>query len=144
MWTCPKCNAKFVQRGLSHSCGQYTVEGLLAGKSERGKELFWFLIGEFEKLGPVALHPVKTRVALMVDVRFAAIYKIGPDHIDGHLWLRERVEHPTFRRIENLGRDLIHHFRLKDEKDLDNGFREAMRMAYDIGRRKHIHNRNDR
>jgi hypothetical protein len=139
MWKCPKCNAQLVHRNLSHSCGKYTVEGFLAGKPARGKELFLHLVKEFEKLGTVTLHPVKTRIALMVDVRFAAIYKIAADHIDGHLWLKQRFDHPRFRRIEHLGKDdFVHHFRISDESDLDTEFRRAMKMAYAIGERRHV------
>jgi hypothetical protein len=139
MWTCPKCSALLVQKNLSHSCGNYTVEGFLKGKPERGKQLFWHLIGEFEKIGPVKLHPVKTRVAIMIQVRFAAVYHIGRGHIDGHLWLKQRVDHQRFRRIEHLGKDdFLHHFRIGHENEIDDRFREIMRIAREIGQRQHV------
>ena len=142
MWTCPKCGAELVQRNLSHSCGAYTVAGFLDGKPERGVELFWHFVAEYEKVGPIKLHPVKTRVALMVDVRFAAINRVGKDFIDGHLWLKESIDSPTFYKIEHLGKsDFIHRFRIRDESDIDDEFRSLMRLAYKIGRREHLSNK---
>jgi len=123
---------------MSHSCGSYTVEAFLEGKTERGKELFWFLVNEFSKIGRVTLHPVKTRVALMVDVRFAAVNKIGSDFIEGHLWLKERRDGKKFFKIERLKNDHIHHFRIRNESEIDEEFRRYMQMAFEIGQRKHI------
>ena len=141
MWTCPKCGARLVQKNMQHSCGDFTVDAFLSGKSQRGKELFWFLINEFSKIGPITLHPVKTRVALMVEVRFAAINKVGREHIDGHLWLKERIDHKNFFRIERLKNDYIHHFRIRHKSDIDDEFRRCMDMAYKIGERQHIKSR---
>ena len=83
MSTCPKCDALLVQKNLSHSFGSYTVAGFLAGKSERGKEFFWFFVREYEKIGPMILDPVKTRVAFMVKVRFSSVSRIEMDFIEG-------------------------------------------------------------
>src|SRR3982751_3188518 len=99
MWTCPKCNALLVQKNLSHSCGPYTVDDFLKGKSEHGKKLFWYFLREYEKIGPIILHPVKTRIALMVKVRFSAIGMIGEDYINGHLWLKSRINSRKFYKI---------------------------------------------
>lgn len=122
-----------------HSCGSFTVEGFLSGKSERGKELFWYLVRQFEKIGPITLHPVKTRVAFMVDVRFAGVNKLGKDFIEGAFWLKERIDSPRFYKIEHLsGDDYIHRFRIRDESEIDDEFRRFMRMSYEIGQRKHI------
>lgn len=139
MWTCPKCGAEFVQKNLWHSCGQYSVEGFLEGKPERGVELFWYFLNEYRKIGPVTLHPVKTRIAFMVKVRFSGVSTIGKDFIRGAFWLKEHIDSPRFYKVERLGHnDFIHHFRIRDESDIDDEFRSYMKMAYEIGERKHI------
>src|SRR5215467_11530657 len=89
MWTCPECDARLVQKNLAHSCIRRTAADFLATKPARGVELYYYFLREYEKIGPVIQHAVKTRIALMVDVRFAAIYKIGKDNIEGTLWLKE-------------------------------------------------------
>lgn len=137
MWTCPKCGADFVQRNLSHSCGIFTVEGFLAGKSERARDLFWFFIDEWKRIGSVKLHPVKTSVSIMNTVRFARINRVKRDSIVCHLWLKEKVESSKFFRIEKLPpNDYIHHFEITDESFIDDEFRRYMKMAYDVGRKK--------
>jgi len=58
-----------------------TVEDFFADKPAGGAELAREFIREVQKLGSVTLHPEKTRIALMVDVRFAAINRISEDSI---------------------------------------------------------------
>ena len=138
MWSCPACGARFVQRNLSHSCVRVSIDDFLAGKPPVAVALFHRFVAEVRTLGPVLLHPVKTRVALMVEVRFASINRFGRDDIDGHLWLKERVDSDKFRRVDELGRDFIHHFRMTDPTFLDREFRGYLAQAYAIGRREHL------
>ena len=139
MWTCPKCKAQFVQKNLWHSCGDFSVDDFLKGKSERGIELFWYFVNEYKKIGNIILHPVKTRIAFMVKVRFSGVNKIGKDFIEGAFWLKEKIQSPKFFRIEHISsNDYIHRFRISDETDIDVEFRKYMKAAYDIGERKHI------
>ncbi len=145
MWTCPKCNAQFVQKNLWHSCGDYSVESFLKGKSDRGKELFWWFVSEYQKIGPIKLHAVKTRVAFMVEVRFSGVGKIGSDFIEGTFWLKEKIDSDKFFKIEHLsGNDYIHRFRIYDESFIDDEFLKYMKMAYAIGERKHIKKKLDK
>jgi hypothetical protein len=94
------------------------------------------LIAEVQQFGPVTVHPVKTRIALMVDVRFAAINRISDDSIRAHLWLREEHESDRFSRIERLGaRDWLYHFIVSDNEAIDRELRRFLRIAYDGGKR---------
>lgn len=139
MWTCPKCNAQFVQKNSFHSCFKTTVAEFLKGKPQRGVQLYKHFISEVKKVGPVKLHPVKTRIAILVEVRFAAINRIGKDSINGHFWLKEKKENKLFHRIEKLApHDFIHHFRISHESEFDESFRKIIKMAYAVGQRKHI------
>jgi hypothetical protein len=138
VWTCPACGAAFVQRNLSHSCVRTSLAEFLEDKPPAAVRLFERFVAEVRKLGPVILHPVKTRVALMVEVRFAAINRFGDGYIDGHLWLKQRVESDKFRRIEALaGKDFVHHFRMASPDFVDAELRRYLRMAYAIGQRRH-------
>jgi len=64
-WRCPRCGVKLVARNLSHSCGAFSVEKLLAGSGARARDLF----ARFEALvaacGPYEVAPAKTRVAFL-------------------------------------------------------------------------------
>lgn len=134
LWTCPACGAKFVTRNLSHSCVRRTVDDFLADKPPGGVALARAFIAEVEKLGPVTLHPVKTRIALMVDVRFAAINRIGADAIRGHIWLRERHASDRFTRIERLGDDFLYHFEISADRPIDAELRRFIRLGYAMRR----------
>ncbi len=140
MWTCPKCHQTFVNRNQSHSCGTYSVDRFLKGKSREGVALFRYFLAEFRKIGRFMLHPVKTRVALLTKMRFCAVNKIGPDFIDIHLVLTEsHHEDQCFRRIENLGdRFYIHHLRIRRKSDISREVRKCMKLAYRIGNREHV------
>jgi hypothetical protein len=139
MWTCPICGHKFVTKNLWHSCGKYTVADFLKGKPERSVRLFQYFLREHEKIGPITLHPVKTRVAFRVDVRFSGVHRIGRDFIAGGFWLMRRRRHRTIYRVEELGpRCFVHYFRLHKEEDIDAPFRRLMTLAYSVGKREHL------
>lgn len=137
LWACPNCGATFVARRQSHSCVRRSVEEFFADKPAGGVAHAKAFIAEANKLGPVTLHPVKTRIALMVDVRFAAIYRIGADLMKGHLWLKHRHKTKRFDRIEALGRDYICHFEVSDRQPIDDELRTFLAMSYAIGCREH-------
>jgi hypothetical protein len=143
MWTCPSCKHKFFNKNQSHSCGSYTVEDFLSGKSERSKELFNHFLSEYQKIGPFELHPVKTRVALLTKMRFCSINKVGKDFLDVHFVLTSPFDdNNCFYRIENLGdRFFVHHLKMNDRKDLNPEVKKFMKLAYAVGNREHVADR---
>ncbi len=145
MWTCPKCRQKFVNTNQSHSCGQFTVEQFLEGKTSRAIGLFKYFLAQYRKIGRFELHPVKTRIALVTKMRFCAVNKIGPDFIDVHFVLTESCPGKCIRRIDNLeDRFFIHHLRIYRKPDLSAEVRKYMKWAYRVGMREHVQSKNRR
>lgn len=140
MWTCPRCNHKFINKNQSHSCGQFTVGEFLKGKSEQAVFLFRSFLEAYKSIGPYELHPVKTRVALLAQMRFASINKLGLDYLDGHFVLTKSLPNNTIiYKIDNLNdRFFVHHFRIYTRSQIDGRFRKYMRLAYEVGERRHI------
>lgn len=140
MWICPRCSQKFVNRNQSHSCGHYSVEGFLAGKSKKAVHLFGAFLKAYKTIGPIDVHPVKTRVALLTKMRFASVNRLGPDYLDGHFVLTKKVPNPTLiYKIDNLNeRYFLHHFRIRTENDIHRGLKKYMKLAYEVGERKHV------
>jgi hypothetical protein len=139
IWICPKCGGQYFQKNLWHSCTRYTVQEFLNGKSERAIQLYNFFLDEYKKIGPIIIHPLKSRLAFMVLVRFSGVNKLGKDYIEGAFWLKERIESPRFYKTEYIPKDnYIHRFRIYNETEIDDEFKSYMRMAYEIGERKHI------
>jgi hypothetical protein len=139
MWKCPKCGNLFFQKNLWHSCGHYTVKDFLKGRSQKAIDLFDNFLEEYRKIGPFILSPAKTRIALMVAVRFAGISTLGKDHIGGAFWLKKKCQSKKFYKIEQYTKnDYGHFFRIYETSDIDNEFRKYMKMAYEVGQRTHI------
>lgn len=135
-WACPSCGATFLTRNASHSCVKRTIAEFFADKPRGGVKHAKALIAELQKLGPVKVHPVKTRIALMIDVRFAAINRIGDHSIRAHLWLREEHESDRFLKVEKLGdSDWLYHFVVGDHSPIDRELRKFLRLAYANGKR---------
>ncbi len=101
--------------------------------------MFYFFLNEYRKIGTFILHPVQSRIALMVEVRFSGVNYVGKDFIKGTLWLKEKLFSEKFIRHEFIPPDNhLHYFKIADEFFIDDEFRRYMKMAYDIGCRKHI------
>ncbi|MGZ3777609.1 MAG: hypothetical protein ACXVI9_08410 [Mucilaginibacter sp.] len=74
----PRCEHQFYNKNQSHSCGGYTVDDFLKGKTEYSIGLFNDFPAEYRKIGLFEIHPVKTRVALLTRMRFCSINKKLP------------------------------------------------------------------
>jgi hypothetical protein len=131
LWTCPRCGAKLISRNLWHACGDHSVEAFLAGKGERGRELFARFAAMIAACGRFEVAPAKTRVAFMAKVRFASVNRVGDDHIDVHLVLPRAIESPRFRKVERIGKVHVHHLRLRDARDLDGELAGWLRQSYE-------------
>jgi len=140
MWTCPKCEHQFYNKNQSHPCGGYTVDYFLKGKSEYSIGLFHDFLAGYRKIGAFELHPVKTRVALLTQMRFCSVNKIAADHIDIHLVLTALYEHTLcFYKIDNpANRFFVHHARIYDHEDFTAELHHFMALAYEVGNRKHV------
>jgi uncharacterized protein DUF5655 len=140
MWTCPKCGHEFYNKNQSHSCGKYSVDDFLKGKTEKAVELFNFFLSEYKQIGDFQLHPVKTRIALLTKMRFCSINKIGKEYVDIHLVLTEPHNNPQcFYRIDNLAnRFFVHHIKIHSRKDINDELKKYMILAYKVGKREHV------
>lgn len=124
---------------MSHGCGDHSVDAFFEGKPARLRSLYDALVAFVGRSGPFEQVPTKTRIAFMVRVRFLAVNRVRTDGLGCHLWLKRPVESPRFAKVEQLGRsDWIHHFVLRDERDLDEELEGWVREAYDVGRQTHV------
>src|SRR5215471_14273684 len=71
VWRCPKCGARLVSRNLSHSCGRFTLERLLASSDRAVLSLARKYVAMLRSLGDVQVIPQKTRLVACARVRFA-------------------------------------------------------------------------
>jgi hypothetical protein len=138
LWTCPRCGHQFVSRNLSHSCGRYEIDDHFTGKDVQLRQAFDRLVEIAEKCGPVTFYAQKTRLVLMVRVRFANIV-VRKHSLDLGLWLTRRIEHPRLHRTDVFGpATFVHLFRLSGPVDIDPELEELICEAYKTGRQEHL------
>lgn len=137
LWQCPECGHKFVTPNIWHSCSHYPLSYHFKGKNALVREIFDAYLELVEGFGPVTVIPQKTRIAFQGRVRFAGA--VTRKHwLECTLWLKRRVEHPMFYKIEKLSaRDHIHSFRLNCIEDLqDRQLRLLLKEAYAVGQQQ--------
>lgn len=133
LWTCPKCGNQFVNKNQFHSCHRYRVDEVFAGKPTEIRKLFDRLRQLVEACGPVKLVAYRDKIAFMERVRFAGATP-KRNWLDISVWLRRRVKHPRFRRIETIYPDVhVHSLRVTRLEELDDEVAEWLREAYAVG-----------
>jgi predicted RNA-binding Zn-ribbon protein involved in translation (DUF1610 family) len=132
LWRCPACGQRFVTRNMSHSCGRHTIEEHFNNKSPVIRGVFDELVRAVRRIGPVHIYAQKTRIVFQTRGRFVAVTP-RKSHLGGHLWLKRPRSHPLIHRIDRLGRDFVHNFRLKFLEDLDTSFCDLLGEAYAVG-----------
>lgn len=131
LWTCPKCGRRFVGRNMWHACGPYSVEGFLAGKGPRARELF----DRFEELiaacGPYEVAPAKTRVAFMGRVRFAGVTAVSERGITIAFGLPRALRSRRIRKTEEPAPGWhVHWMRVTSPEELDDEVLRWLRESY--------------
>jgi hypothetical protein len=139
LWTCPKCNRQFVTPNMPHSCGKFSVEQFLAGKSEHAVALYQRFAELINHCGSVQIAPAKTRVGFQVRMIFAAINKLNDNGLHAHVVLTRQLKSPRFKRIEMMYRKCyVHHFVIETIDELDDEVKSWLQEAYEVGTQKHL------
>ena len=139
MWTCPKCNRQFITQNMWHSCGNYSVEKFLEGKSEHAITLYQRFVELVRRCGPVQIAPARTRIGFQVRMIFAAVNRLSSRSLDAHVILTRRLDNPRFRRIEKLTPNcFVHHFRIESPDELDEEVASWLQEAYGVGTQVHL------
>ena len=133
LWRCPRCGHRFVTKNLWHSCVRVLLAAHFRGKPAARKKTYDRWVASAKACGRVVAYAQKSRITIMARVRFAGAV-VHASYVNGHLWMRRRVEHPTLRRTEDFGRlGFVHHFRLEKPDDVDAALQALMREAYRVG-----------
>jgi hypothetical protein len=130
LWTCPHCRRSFVNRNQRHSCGQFTVGQLLAGKPQEIIELYDRLEALIRSSGEVVVAPTKTRVLFKVRTVFASV-ALTRNGLDVVFVLGRRLKHRRIKKAQEEYPGIVHFLRLEKEEDLDADLAGWMQEAYD-------------
>jgi hypothetical protein len=135
LWTCPRCRRQFKNRNQAHSCGQFTVEQLLDGRSSEVVELY----DRFRELvlccGEVAIAPTKTRVLFKVRTVFATV-AVTRNWLDVALVLDRRLKSRRIRKAQEEYPGIVHFLRVERTEDLNNDLADWLQEAYEFRKQK--------
>ncbi len=138
LWRCSRCGHRFVTRNLWHSCGRHRLADHFAGTDPAVRRIFRDWVALARSCGPVTVYAQKTRIVIMVRVRFAGAVT-HPHWLDVSLWLTRKAEHPRLRRVEKYGpASYGHFFRLAEPGQIDRPLAVLMGEAYRVGRQEHL------
>jgi hypothetical protein len=138
LWQCPKCGERFTSRNQRHACGIFDIDALFARSEPIVRRLYDRFLEAVERCGPVRVIPQKTRIALQVRMRFAALMP-QKRTLKGHLVLARRIPSARFEKIESYSpRSHVHVFRLSSEDEIEARFCELIGEAYGVGEQEHL------
>jgi len=138
LWKCPRCGARFVTRNLWHSCGRFKLADHFTGKDPIVRKVYERFLAAVRERGPVTVIPQKTRIVIMVRVRFAG-GSTRKSWFRGSLWLTRPASHRCLLRAEKIMPNCyVHTFRLERPEDVDEDLKALLREAYAIGCQKHL------
>lgn len=124
---------------MPHSCGRYSVEKFLAGKSPHAIALYKKFSTLVHRCGRVKLAPAKTRIGFQVRMIFAAVNKLNERGLEAHVVLARRLRSPRFKRIETMSpKCFVHHFKIESVSDLDNEVASWLCEAYHVGTQEQL------
>jgi len=135
-WKCPKCGREFARRSAYHGCGQYTLEGHLAGKRPEAVALFNELLACAKQFGPIVVSPVKTQITFRVQTTFLMVALSGKQLV-GYLFLSREAPAPFFKKITAASaRRFVHHFRIAEGSTIRGQFSELLKEAITLQNEK--------
>ena len=108
----------------------------LNGKPEYTLMLFDHFLAEFEKIGPVTIHPAKTMIGLANRrKRIAYVTQLGKNFIHVVFPFKQRYDdNLCFQKIVAMPAmfsAITHHLRVNNPEDINDEVRKFMRIAYE-------------
>jgi Domain of unknown function (DUF5655) len=124
---------------MPHSCGRYSVEKFLAGKSAGAIALYERFSALVHQCGRIKVAPAKTRIGFQVRMIFAAVNKLNDSGLEAHVVLTRRLSNRRFKRIETMSpKCYVHHFKVETLSDLDPEVADWLCEAYQVGTQEHL------
>ena len=106
----------------------------LTGKPEHALMLFHHFVNEFQKVGPITLHPAKTMIGVANSYkRVVYITQLGKNFIHVVFPFKQPYEdNLCFQKIAQVPGDMQfnHHFRMLQKEDVNDEVIAFMRLAY--------------
>jgi hypothetical protein len=119
LWTCPRCEHRFVTPNTWHSCTRRTLDDAFARTTPDARAAFDRFVELAAGCGPIEVIAQRTRVVIMGRVRFAGA-QILRDRVRLNVALVRRIEAPWVKRVETYGPHWnAHGFEARSRADVD-------------------------
>ena len=139
LWTCPACGRPFANTNQPHSCGHYTVEQFLTGRSDQERALYDAFSTAVHACGDVTAAPAKTRVGFQARMIFASVNRLKKNALHAHVVLTRELRSQRFDKVEELtARCFVHHFVVRSKAEIDDEVRSWLAEAYETGEQKQL------
>ena len=133
LWTCPRCDARFLVANTYHACGRFRLDDLFLRADPRVRSLFDGFATMVREAGDCKLIPQKTRAVFMARMRFINVQVRRSCLIAGFV-LRRRPPDARFSKIETFSpRSHVAYLRLNEPADLNDDLRGWIAEAYNAG-----------
>lgn len=132
MWTCPRCNRKFLNTHQVHSCLDKNLDDFLRGKTPHTTELFHWFIKEYQAMGDISVHPTKSMIVIVSTTRLAYIIQLGKIYMDVVFPFKEPyIDNYCFVKIKQVPgtNDYNHHFRMCFKEDINEEVKFYMNLT---------------
>jgi hypothetical protein len=116
-----------------HSDNDKILADFLKGKSEHTISLFWHFVQQYQKIGKVTIHPMKSMIAIAGITRMAYVTRLGKDFVDITFpFAKSYHDNLCFHKIAQVPgqQQFNHHFRMMRKEDLNKEVEGFMRLAY--------------
>lgn len=110
-----------------------TLDEFLNGKSPHSVGLFNHLVDEFNSIGAVTIHPLKSMIAIAGERKFAYVIQLGKNFIDVVLPFNQPyTNNLCFIKIKQVPgtNDYNHHLRIFSPDDINDEVRHYIRLGY--------------
>ena len=118
MWACPKCKREFEKPNQWRSCGDFSIDKLLLGKTEGTIKLFHHIMKILEDLGEVEFEAVQTAIRISRQKALFAMIRILKNSINMEIILKREVEDfPILKSVKFSNSDYVHYLKFYDRGD---------------------------
>ena len=119
--------------------GQVTVMDHFVGKPERSVALYHAFVSLIAACGAYTVSPSKTTITFKGARRGFAGARPDNQGLVGYLDLQRQVVDPRIRSVSPYTkRLLVHHYRIREQTELDDEFAAWVREAYAVGQGAHL------
>lgn len=116
-----------------------TVEDHLRNQPEGSVALYHAFVGLITACGPFTVSPSKTTITFKGERRGFAGARPDQHGLVGYLDLQRKLVDPRITSASSYtNRLFVHHFRIRDQAELDDEFAGWVREAYAVGQGAHL------